>query len=98
MKRTSNKPTADEIADMADKGESVSAFFTNCGKMKQPPQRVNVDFSPEMLHELDEVACGLNISRQAVIKTYLRNALDQHYIATRGHSRRRTAVGRHAHA
>jgi hypothetical protein len=32
-----------------------------------------------MLKELDAVAKELNISRQAVIKTYLRQALDQHY-------------------
>jgi hypothetical protein len=39
-----------------------------------------------MLKELDAVAKELNISHQAVIKTYLRQALDQHYIArqTRG--------------
>jgi hypothetical protein len=34
-----------------------------------------------MLKELDAVAKELNISRQAVIKTYLRQALDQHYLA-----------------
>ena len=36
---------------------------------------------PGMLEELDAIAKDLNISRQAVIKTYLRQALDQHYIA-----------------
>ena len=35
----------------------------------------------DMLHELDVVASELNISRQAVIKSYLRQALDQHYLA-----------------
>jgi hypothetical protein len=34
-----------------------------------------------MLEELDTIANELNISRQAVIKTYLLSALDQHYIA-----------------
>jgi hypothetical protein len=34
-----------------------------------------------MLKELDTIAKELNISRQAVIKTYLRQALDQHYMA-----------------
>jgi len=34
-----------------------------------------------MIHELDAVAMDLNISRQAVIKSYLRQALDQHYQA-----------------
>ena len=49
--------------------------------MKKPIQRVNVDFTVEMLRELDLVAVELNISRQAVIKSYLRQALDQHNIA-----------------
>ena len=81
MKKTAKKPTADEIADMADRGENVSKYFTTKGAMKQPVQRVNVDFTVEMLHELDVVASELNISRQAVIKSYLRQALDQHYLA-----------------
>jgi len=81
MKKTAKKPTADEIADMADRGENVSKYFTNKGTMKQPVQRVNVDFTVEMLHELDVVASELNISRQAGIKSYLRQALDQHYLA-----------------
>jgi metal-responsive CopG/Arc/MetJ family transcriptional regulator len=34
-----------------------------------------------MLQELDAAAQNLNISRQAVIKTLVRQALDQHYIA-----------------
>jgi metal-responsive CopG/Arc/MetJ family transcriptional regulator len=49
--------------------------------MRPPVQRVNVDFALDMLKELDAVARELNISRQAVIKAYLRQALDQHYIA-----------------
>ena len=81
MKKAAKKPTADEIADMADRGENVSKYFTNKGTMKQPVQRVNVDFTVEMLQELDAIASELNISRQAVIKSYLRQALDQHYLA-----------------
>ena len=81
MKKTVKKPTADEIAEMADNGKNISKYFTNKGKMKQPVQRVNVDFTVEMLHELDQFAAELNISRQAVIKTYLRQSLDQHNLA-----------------
>ncbi len=81
MKKTYNKPTPDQIADMAERGEDISKYFTNKGKMKYPTQRVNVDFTVEMLNELDMIASELNISRQAVIKTYLRQALDQHYLA-----------------
>ena len=81
MKKTAKKPTADEIAEMADDGKDISKYFTNKGKMKQPIQRVNVDFTVEMLHELDQIAAELNISRQAVIKSYLRQSLDQHHLA-----------------
>jgi hypothetical protein len=38
-------------------------------------QRVNVDFTVEMLRELDAEARRLNVSRQAVIKTMLSRAL-----------------------
>jgi len=86
MKRTSGKkkiPSVEAIARMADKGEDISSFFTNTGKMNQPVQRVNVDFTASMLSELDRAAGELNVSRQAVIKTFLRQALDQHYLALR---------------
>ena len=66
---------------MAERGEDISKYFTNEGKVKYPTQRVNVDFTIKMLNELDTIASELNISRQAVIKTYLRQALDQHYLA-----------------
>jgi hypothetical protein len=38
--------------------------------MKPAIQRVNVDFSVDMLKELDTIARELNISRQTVIKDY----------------------------
>jgi hypothetical protein len=75
--------TAEEIAELADSGESISRFFTRKGKMMQPIQRVNVDFAQPMLQELDQAAMELNISRQAVIKTQLRHALDQQHLARR---------------
>ena len=84
MKRTrkTEKPiSAEAIARLADSGGSVSKYFTNTGKMVRPVQRVNVDFSQAMLRELDEAAAQLNVSRQAVIKTFIRQALDQHYLA-----------------
>ena len=83
MKKTANKklPTPDEIAELAMKGNDVSKFFTNEGEMRPPVQRVNVDFTLDMLKELDDTAKKLNVSRQAVIKLYLRQALDQHYLA-----------------
>jgi hypothetical protein len=80
----SPKPlSADQIAEMADNGKNISRYFTRKGKMMPPIQRVNVDFTAPMLDELDNEARALNISRQAVIKTLLRHALDQQRLARR---------------
>ena len=82
MRRTrKSAATAESIARMADKGKDVSRFFTNAGSMMAPVQRVNVDFTASMLDELNREAKELNISRQAVIKTLLRRALDEQYVA-----------------
>jgi Ribbon-helix-helix protein, copG family len=81
--------SADSIARLADKGQDVSRFFTNRGKMMPAIQRVNVDFSSPMLEELDRTAEEMNISRQAVIKTLIRHALDQHYLARGGRTNSR---------
>ena len=83
MKNT-RKPrpvVAEAIAHLADGENDISRFFTNTGSMLRPIQRVNVDFTSPMLEELDNAAKELNISRQAVIKTLVRQALDQHYLA-----------------
>ncbi len=74
-------PTAESLARIADSGKNVSRFFTNSGKMMKPIRRVNVDFSARMVEELDREAEDLNISRQAVIKTLVRQALDQRHFA-----------------
>ncbi|HEY1239664.1 MAG TPA: ribbon-helix-helix protein, CopG family [Bryobacteraceae bacterium] len=86
MKKTRRavKPiSAEAIARLADQGKDVSGFFKSPGRMVQPIQRVNVDLTATMLEELDKTAQDLNVSRQAVIKTLIRQALDQHYLAQR---------------
>ena len=86
MKKTHKvaKPvSADAIARLADQGKGVARFFKGQGRMVQPIQRVNVDVTASMLEELDRAAHDLNVSRQAVIKTLVRQALDQHYLAQR---------------
>jgi len=80
-RRSKRAESPEEIARLADKGEDVSRFFTGTGRMISPVQRVNVDFAAPMLGELDDAAKELNISRQALIKTLIRQALDQRYIA-----------------
>jgi hypothetical protein len=87
MKEISNKrkriPTAESIARKAERGEDVSHFFTNAGRMHQPVQRVSVDFTSSMSDELDQAAGEMNVSRQAIIKSFVRQGLDQHYMAQR---------------
>ncbi|HKN20558.1 MAG TPA: hypothetical protein VJX73_04025 [Terracidiphilus sp.] len=75
--------SADTIAARADRGENVSRSFTGKGKMMPPIQCMNVDFTAPMLNELDDEARALNISRQAVIKTLLRQVLDRQRLARR---------------
>ena len=60
MANSVSRPTADEIADMADSGHDISRFFTNKGTMKPPFKRVIVDIEPDKLHELDQLATDLN--------------------------------------
>jgi hypothetical protein len=84
MKSTHKPPkpvSAEATASLAERGADVSRFFTGKGKMMAPIQRVNVDLTSGMLEELDRAAKELNISRQAVIKTLIRRALDQQYLA-----------------
>jgi|HubBroStandDraft_1064217.scaffolds.fasta_scaffold00665_10 hypothetical protein len=86
MKRThkSSKPvTADAIARLADGGQDVSDLFKGQGRIVRPIQRVNMDVTSSMLEELDRAAQDLNVGHQAVIKTLVLQALDQHYLAQR---------------
>ncbi len=78
MPKTSKKtPNADEVAEMASRGEDISADFTNKFTVVRPVRRVNVDLTQGMIRDLDERAARLNISRQAVIKTLLARALNE---------------------
>jgi hypothetical protein len=85
--------SAEGIARLADRGKDVSRFFTNSGRRMEPIRRVNVDFASPMLKELDTAAQELNISRQAAIKTLIRQALDQRYLARNIRRREKQAHG-----
>jgi len=62
MSRTPKKHrTADEIADMATRGEDISAYFTNKFSVVRPVRRVNIDLTEGTLS-------------QAAIKTRRRRA------------------------
>ena len=69
--------TADEIAEIATRGEDVSAHFTNRFTVVRPVQRVSVKLTVGMLRELDARAARLDVSRQTIIKTLLSQVLDQ---------------------
>ncbi len=72
---------------MGEQGKDVTGFFKGEGRMVQTIQRVNLDLTSGMLQELDRAALELNVSRQAVIKTFVRQALDQHYLAMQARTR-----------
>ena len=77
------RPTTDEVADVAGSGRDISESITNQGTKKQPVTRVNVDFTPDLLQELDELAAESYVNRQSAIESCLRQALDQHLRAKR---------------
>jgi hypothetical protein len=87
MRKTSklraSRPSADEIAGMATRGEDISAYFTNKFTVVRPVKRVSLDLTQGMLRELDARAARLNISRQAVIKTLLGRALNEERLRPR---------------
>jgi hypothetical protein len=90
MPKTSKKtPTAEEIAEMATRGEDISTYFTNKFTVVRPVRRVNVDLTQGMLRALDARAARLNVSRQAIIKTLLAQALGE----TRANERSRKKAG-----
>lgn len=73
------KFSLEKIEALALKGGNVNKHFSK-GQMMPPLreiQRVNVDFTAQMLQQLDRLAADLNISRQAVIKSLLMFALNQ---------------------
>ena len=83
MKRTSKtkRPiSAESIARLADKGQDISSYFTNKGKMMPPLDSVGIDLNKKMIDELNEAARRLNVSRQTLIKRFIRRGLDAHYV------------------
>ena len=81
MKRTSKtkRPiSAESIARLADNGSDISSYFTNKGKMMPALGNVGIDLNKNMLEELNEAAKKLNVSRQALIKRFIRRGLEQY--------------------
>jgi hypothetical protein len=86
MKKTSKTKrtaSAESIARLADKGQDISAYFTNKGKMMPPLDSFGVDLNKDLIDELTEAARKLKVTRQTLIKRFIRHGLDQHYMAQR---------------
>ncbi len=80
-KRASKRITAAEFDARFDSGEDISAYLDL--KKATSVQRVNVDFPSWMVSLLDQEATKLNVSRQAIIKMWLRERLDPGHRITR---------------
>lgn len=90
-KKKSKSAAIEEIEAMALKGKDTSSYFSKPKRMpprevqKMPARedilKVNVDVTESFLHELDAIAMFLNISRQAVMKTFLKEGVDRHFLA-----------------
>ena len=68
---------AEELDEMFDNGEDVSAYF-DWAKARRPNQearRVNVDFPAWMVQGLDKEAGRLGVTRQSLIKMWIAEKL-----------------------
>ncbi|MBI3297414.1 MAG: CopG family transcriptional regulator [Elusimicrobia bacterium] len=66
--------TASAFDERFEKGESILKYLDL--KNATVVQRVNVDFPSWMVDMLDREAVKLNVSRQAIIKMWIRERLD----------------------
>jgi hypothetical protein len=86
MKKTSKSKrpvSAESIARLADNGQDISSHFTNKGKMMPPLDSLNLDLNEETIQELNQAARKLKVSRQALVKRFIRRGLDQQYLANK---------------
>jgi hypothetical protein len=80
MKKTSSTvriASAESIARKADKGEDIASYFSKNGKMMPPLD--DIELGGAMLEEVDQAARRLKISRQALIKRFIRRGLDEQH-------------------
>ena len=83
MKSSVDRPTADEIAEMADSGRDIARYFTNQGTVKQPLTGISVDVTQERGEGRPLQAAAVGVSRKADTRSCLRQALDQRLTAKR---------------
>jgi hypothetical protein len=70
---------ARDLDEAFDEGTDVSEHLdlASARRPKRDVQRVNVDFPAWMVSSLDAEATRLGVTRQAVIKTWIAERLDQ---------------------
>ena len=76
-KRTLKPITGEELDRMFDEGKDITPYLDMSTAVFVRPKirRVNVDFPDWMVKRLDEEAVKMNVSRQAIIKMWLRDRL-----------------------
>ena len=73
--------TIEEFDRIFDEGsDEIDAFvdWSTLRPVHPKPRRVNVDFPPMMIRDLDAVAVARGVTRQALIKMWLADKLDEH--------------------
>jgi len=73
--------TVEEFDKLFDDGsDEIDDFIDRSKGRLVPPafKRVNVDFTLKMVHDLDAVATARGVTRQALIKMWLADKLDEH--------------------
>jgi hypothetical protein len=73
--------TVEEFDRLFDEGSDEIDAFLDWDNARRPglaPKRVNVDFPPQMVHDLDAVATARGVTRQALIKMWLADKLAEH--------------------
>jgi hypothetical protein len=73
--------TVEEFDRIFDDGSDEIDEFVDWSTFKPvypKPRRVNVDFPPMMVRDLDAVASARGVTRQALIKMWLADKLDEH--------------------
>lgn len=73
---------AEEFDKKFDNGEDVSQYFDleNARRPDQDQKRVNVDFPIWMIKSLDREAKRLGVTRQSIIKIWIAERLERHFM------------------
>ena len=79
--KTGKRIPAAEFDKRFESGENITGFLDMA--RATVVQRVNVDFPSWMVNMLDQEADKMNVSRQAIIKMWIRERLDPSHRITR---------------